>query len=404
MGIMYPRNRVLQRDAIELESQAESILETQLDKAFKDGTLPITIQRIGSRYGDDLKLLLKLILFKLFVWNSSTRYGLILQNLKIANTSGSRLNTWGKAVIFLGIVGSYLKGKLSMFVYSDLFESWEATHPKLHGLVRKLSKVVPFIVTFLNVSELINTVVFLMRGDYMRLWNRIFGIRYERANANAIAFASNPETLSYEFQNRQLLWNGIAEFLTNLSTIQLPEFVENAWNRAKKEDCDLSEFRSLPERCCVICYSEDQRSDKVVDDHLITNAYITECGHIYCYFCLVNAMRRRWNCLRCGKRVERIEIYMEGMDELKGDVEEYYERVRSGSETEYEEEATDDEGEEATDDEGEEATDEEEEEATDEEEEEATDDEGEEATDEEKGNCLNTSDGNTSDGEEQEGE
>lgn len=372
MGIMYPRNRVLQRDAIELESQAESILETQLDKAFKDGTLPITMQRIGSRYGDDLKLLLKLILFKLFVWNSSTRYGLILQNLKIANTSGSRLNTWGKAVIFLGIVGSYLKGKLSMFVYSDLFESWEATHPKLHGLVRKLSKVVPFIVTFLNVSELINTVVFLMRGDYMRLWNRIFGIRYERANANAVAFASNPETLSYEFQNRQLLWNGIAEFLTNLSTIQLPEFVENAWNRAKKEDCDLSEFRSLPERCCVICYSEDQRSDKVVDDHLITNAYITECGHIYCYFCLVNAMRRRWNCLRCGKRVERIDIYMEGMDELKGDVEEYYERVRSGSETEYEEEATDE--------------------------------EEEEATDEEKGNCLNTSDGNTSDGEEQEGE
>lgn len=345
-----PINRVLQLDGSILEDQVASILEEKLTGALSDSSLPLKIQRIGSRYDKDIKVILKLLLFKLFIWDKSSTYGLILQNLKISNNKQKSLNKLGKLVILISILSNYLIDKLLSFLYSGEFEELESENPKLFNVLNKLNDMIPKINKIFGILDISNTLTFLLFGDYTSVFNRLFKIRHERLNDLTVSFASNPQTLSYEFQDRQLIWNAITEFLTNLSKVPIPRTIKKIWKKGVKRsnnidlaDDSKSMFKFLPERCCAICYFNDLSLDKNIDDNLITNAYITNCDHIYCYFCILNEMERarlnddneHWNCLRCNENVKFIKIYNQGMDELEEEVEEY---LQSLDEIEAEEE------------------------------------------------------------------
>lgn len=70
---------------------------------------------------------------------------------------------------------------------------------------------------------------------------------------------------------------------------------------------------TLPDRFCAICFSQGR------EGRLITNPYCGECGHVYCYTCVVGQVAGEegdgWGCLRCGrviKHVKRWEEVVEG--------------------------------------------------------------------------------------------
>lgn len=368
-----PRNRVLQLDGYLLDGQIATILQTQLTDAFADSTLPLKVQRIGSRHGNDLLLALKLILFKLFVWDKSTTYGLILQNLKLSNDNKSKkLTNIAKILILLNIISSHLLEKLSSYLYSGDANSLRETYPTLHSILQKLANYLPLIEIGSHFTDLANSVAFFTLGDYTSLFYRIFRIRHERLNHVGTSYASNPQTISYEFQDRQLIWNAFTEFVVNIQDVKMPKFLINAWKvalrrvmrrektvseefREFEENHDLHDqneaindsnsgksiFKFLPIRCCAISYSMDPNPNKTVDDNLVTNPYITSCGHIYSYFCLMNAMNNstntddyfdnddsgvnsgKWRCLRCGESVEWCKIYTEGMEDIKKETSDY---------------------------------------------------------------------------------
>lgn len=363
-----PRNRVLQLDGHLLDDQILNIFQSQLNDAFSDSSLPLKIQRISSRHGKDLIFFIKLLLFKLFLWDKSSTYGLILQNLKLSNNERlGNLNKMGKLFILLHLISSHFIGKLISFTYSEEATELEASNPILGFLLRKIMNYLPIIEAGSSFFEVANRIVFFALGDYTTLFYRLFRIRHERLNDSGVSFASNPQSISYEFQDRQLIWNAFTEFITNVSDIKMPKFVQRAWRKAlikvmkrdKKsvgssmafegvnanEGKNESMFRFLPERCCAICYVEDTSLTKNIDGDLITNPFVTNCGHIYCYFCLMKVMDKalksdeclgnydeddsdqfkKWSCLRCNEKVKWCKIFSEGMDELESRANKYFE-------------------------------------------------------------------------------
>lgn len=81
----------------------------------------------------------------------------------------------------------------------------------------------------------------------------------------------------------------------------------------------------LPETICAICY-ENSSAEVVVagtaggtnigleEDNTVHNPYVTNCGHVYCYWCVTSKMRiyeDEWGCLRCGERVTSVSRWVE---------------------------------------------------------------------------------------------
>ena len=80
--------------------------------------------------------------------------------------------------------------------------------------------------------------------------------------------------------------------------------------RATKSDVtEIGALSTLPDRFCAICFSQGR------EGRLITNPYCGECGHPYCYTCLVGEVAGEegdgWGCLRCGKVIKHIKRWEE---------------------------------------------------------------------------------------------
>lgn len=314
--LINPPNRVLQLDGKLLDNEIFSSLSQRIHAAFGSSSLPVKVQRFATDHADELDLALKLALFKVTVWDKSTTYGLALQNLRLTDGTGSTVSKLRRLLLLVTILTRYLYGKFESLAYRD--------EPVATKLIPNLQKVY-------SVLNLANFVAFLVRGRYSTLTNRLLGLTYAPLSNRQVSIASNPETISYEFQDRQLVWNTLTEFLAfTLPMISMPNLVRNLKRllriRPKSSD-DTGMLKFLPECCCPICYQTAQnKSPNVsVEDNLVTNPYITSCGHIYCYYCISNKLDEyyeynhtnrapsydgsQWLCLRCAKPVAYCRPY-----------------------------------------------------------------------------------------------
>lgn len=80
-------------------------------------------------------------------------------------------------------------------------------------------------------------------------------------------------------------------------------------------------YDQLPVNQCAICHdssSNDSGSLNQLQDYTVHNPYRTNCGHVYCYYCIqakLSIFGDEWPCLRCGERVESIEKLIEKIDD-----------------------------------------------------------------------------------------
>ncbi|KAI7828634.1 hypothetical protein BC939DRAFT_61986 [Gamsiella multidivaricata] len=76
-----------------------------------------------------------------------------------------------------------------------------------------------------------------------------------------------------------------------------------------------NELSVLPNHICAICHENNNTSAApgTTTSTVIHNPYITNCSHVYCYYCIKTKMMidDEWCCLRCNKRVEAIARYIE---------------------------------------------------------------------------------------------
>jgi peroxin-2 len=318
---LFPKNplppypRVGQLDASTLDSELFELLKTQLRKIFK-----FTLSDIQDNYEAELLVLLKLIIFKLTVWDYSATYGAKLQNLKFVDgrvpTSLSkplgRSQKLGYALLVVG--GDYIWNKLESYIYSGHYRDQDG-ESRIFLILRKFSKLLSQI---WSVSSLFNFLMFLYTGKYSTLILRLLKIRLVPASR------SLTRQVNYEFQNRQLVWNAFTEFLlivvplVNMAKLKrrFTKVLSLTLSSSGGEGKAQGELHFLPEKTCAICYAAQSQTQGGNHYTGITNPYkTTECRHIYCYVCITTKILESdgegWKCLRCNVLVKSAELYVD---------------------------------------------------------------------------------------------
>ena len=295
--------RVGQLDSELLDDQLFELLKKQLDVGLtyiSNASSRNVIQHIDP----ELNLLLGGLLFKLSIWDQNSSYGAMLQGLEYRR-QGSKLPSSTKLLYFLGTVG--LKYTLTrsdlLFTHHRLSDS---SSRFIQGLLRATKHLQ---ITYTTLS-LLNFVIFLKRGRYRTLLDRLLGVSLTpktRLYARAV---------SYEFMNRQLVWHAFTEFLLFiLPLLHLPRLRRRISKILSSGVTTASQFAFLPPQICAICYRDQGAGDASQGTDAV-NAYIGDCGcgGLYCYTCISGEVALEegegWNCLRCGRPIHRIVRYV----------------------------------------------------------------------------------------------
>lgn len=295
--IVYPSPRVSQLDAYILDGELFSLLKQQLADSFQ------LLSGKSWSYGQHPELwslVLKLIIFRLTTYKSGSSYGLKLQNLKLSDSSTGKIIGHGTRLLILGtIFGDYLFKRLQSYLYSFEASSVRGGTSPLDRikavLVRNKETILKKIDDTIKILGLVNFVSFLVYGRYPTVLHRILGVSLTPVIADLLKF--DGDKVNFEFQNRQLVWNVMTEFLVFiLPLLQLRKLKRLVLQllpiRTKDQFRTTSavpvqtRFTNLPISQCAICIETIERRDiKAVSSH-ITSPFITNCGHIFCYVCL----------------------------------------------------------------------------------------------------------------------
>lgn len=155
--------------------------------------------------------------------------------------------------------------------------------------------------------------------------------------------------VSYDFLNRQLVWEAFTEFLLfvmpiiNLQAIKkrVKHLISRQnWLSARPSAPDekalqnggtadgtttAGPLKHLPPDVCAICYLKSPATGDAMDpvdpttstaflasmshkDDTVTVPYVTSCcGARYCYYCIASAIVDDFTCLRCGQKVLQVK-------------------------------------------------------------------------------------------------
>lgn len=324
--IIYPSPRVSQLDAHILDGELFSLLKQQLADSFH-----LLSGKYWS-YGQQPELwnlALKLVIFRLTTYKSGSTYGLKLQNLKLSNSSTGNVIGGGTKLLILGtIFGEFLFKKLQSYLYS-----LEETHSRGESLrerikwafLRNRETVLKKIDDAIKILDLCNFVSFLVSGRYPTILHRVLGLSLTPIIADLLKF--DADKVNFELQNRQLVWNVMTEFLVFILPMlqfrKVKRLILGVLPRTRKLEYRSTSqtpvqtrFTTLPISQCAICIETIERSDLRAASTHVTNAFITNCGHIFCYVCLAtrfnaieNGNEEAEGCPRCRMKLENFHQY-----------------------------------------------------------------------------------------------
>ncbi|KAG0164202.1 peroxisome assembly protein (Peroxin-2) [Apophysomyces sp. BC1034] len=319
--------RVSQLDSDILDLELFDILKEQLWNAFS-----LFKPTLKESFEPELLALLNLVLFKLSIYDSSATYGGQLQNLKYRNEwkHGGALESIAKDApltktqkIMYGLLavgGQYAWSRSNRIItargWSELDES--DVRNKIYRLLQAGEK-------YWKAFSLFNFLVFLYNGKYRTLVDRLLGMRlvYAKKSLN--------RQISFEFLNRQMVWHAFTEFLLFLVPLINVEKLKLRLTRMllpKSYLVSSKGYDQLPETQCAVCHDNASNSNPTtplgqVQDYTVHNPYRTNCDHLYCYYCIQSKLAifgDEWPCLRCGEKVERIEKFIEKVEEEEDEV------------------------------------------------------------------------------------
>ncbi|KAI9341541.1 Pex12 amino terminal region-domain-containing protein [Zopfochytrium polystomum] len=286
--------RVSQLDADLLDSELSAMIKDQLLDA-------VSLFKINLKqsYDPEITAVLQWLMNYFSLYAMGATYGLDLQNLRYRDESrhsgdmelsalDAPLRLWQKvthAVLHIG--GRWglirLKKLASQNGWSERpSDDWRN---RIWRLVHRAEQVY-------QALSFANFMVFLFDGRYRSLLDRILRMRlvYKRRELS--------RQISYEYMNRQLVWNAFTEFLMFLiPVINLPRLrrsLQRVFSVGRSSD-----LANLPANVCAICVSENR------EPAVVKIPYATNCGHVYCYYCIRSNVLAdsSYACLRCGETV-----------------------------------------------------------------------------------------------------
>ncbi|KAF2013979.1 hypothetical protein BU24DRAFT_373721 [Aaosphaeria arxii CBS 175.79] len=330
-----PEFRVGQVDAELLDDELLELLKSQAGEGLKYFGSHLT-----DSYAAEILLGLRLVLFKLSIWNNNASYGAHLQGLRYTDARSNSPSRpppkpWQKIAYGILTVG----GRYAWTKWEDylLATSEDYTTPQSQSL-KFATRVTERLNSIHDIASLASFLVFLVNGRYRTLTDRILRLRLTPTSH------STSREVSFEYLNRQLVWHAFTEFLLFLLPLvgisRWRRILSRTWRKLKanvlhllgrstSSDDDDAETKNgelgfLPERTCAICYKDQNPPATSEADVLaqssgggitgssatdITNPYSAiPCECIYCFSCIAQRIANEegegWTCLRCGATVK----------------------------------------------------------------------------------------------------
>ncbi|XP_073687072.1 peroxisome biogenesis factor 2 [Garra rufa] len=277
--------RISQLDAFELDGALEQLVWSQFTQCFqhfKPGLL--------TPVEPELKALLQLLLWRFTVYSNSATVGQSLLNIRYKNALivGQKYRPMSRPQKFwfaLLTVGEKWLRERSHSLFLN--------HPA-ESNARKARKVLSILMGLTKVASLVNFLLFLQRGTYPTLTERLLGVQ------PVFSKPQGPRDINFQFLNRELLWHGFAEFLIFL----LP--LINMW---KLKASVTALFSPLKELRGTEGSEETQCTECAVCGEWPTMPHSAGCKHVFCYYCLKSHTIADicFTCPKCGAETGTIE-------------------------------------------------------------------------------------------------
>ena len=307
--------RVMQLDGKQLDDEVENLMLLQTKKMFS--FFPSQQYR---KWKAEIRLILRLILYRISFWSYHTTYGNRLQNLHYRNEKFHELSkekkqslkniktsplsqensasiTTKQKILFgiISIGGRYLIDKLEQQSekgeWSNYSETtWQYKTWKFLQLIEKL-----FILL-----DIFQFLLFLYTSKYTTILHALLKLRLVYTSERNMPHRQ----LSFELMNRQLVWQDISDFMLFIFPLINFTYFKNLFNRMKwkfQSNSSQAFSQSKFDEICPICLSSP-----------INTKYLTNCNHSYCYYCLRTSLLENSNflCVRCGQQVNKIHRFV----------------------------------------------------------------------------------------------
>lgn len=257
--------RVNQLDACELDDSISEILQHQFVAVFRP------FQSIFiHQFGPELKAFVRFLLWRFSIsTNGRSTFGQSMLSLSYDNGGSGNLSVIQRSGLFVAMVMMEWLQERSEWLVSKF--------PQLSSLQR----VLDYSTTTVKTLSLFNFVLFLISGHYPSLKERLLGLRMVPTSPQ---FIHQP---SHSYLTREILWHGFSEFVFFI----LPHFnLFSLWNWVRR----VSNAKTTTDnKLCAFC------------EGLPTQAHLSSCGHMYCYYCLQANLQAdpKYPCCVCNEIV-----------------------------------------------------------------------------------------------------
>ncbi|KAJ7590825.1 Pex12 amino terminal region-domain-containing protein [Mycena floridula] len=366
--------RVGQLDSDLLDLELVQLLKEPLNK-----TLALLSASLRGRFDPELTLIIQLTLYKLSVWTTGSSYGAKLQDLRyfvsrkrdetLARESQSVMVLFLTVLLASGIprrvlllhgtltiLVPYFHSRLRSYALSNAWPDAPSSDAR-----RKAWMILTHVESSLTLLSLLSFVGFLWDGRFRSVVDRILNMSLIPSRRMV------KRDVSYEFMNRQMVWQAFTEFLIFALPLINARKIRRQVNRLTSAISQSSvttkaqmllgvsktaaldrpaesrgKYWALPLDQCAICaenaslsldlgntsnaftnFALPETSDSTQEsegpsNYPIYTPYITSCGHLYCYHCVSERMMRAadeveadadWECLRCVQMVKAAERY-----------------------------------------------------------------------------------------------
>ncbi|KAK8955271.1 Peroxisome biogenesis protein 2 [Platanthera guangdongensis] len=292
-------SKVNQFDAARLDVEMSGMLKEQLVKVFslmKPGFL--------FQYEAELDVFLEFLIWRFSIWVDKPTPGNALMNLRYrderrAATAGQDVRTGleGPGLSMRQKVwyciantgGQYIWARLQSF---SAFRRWGDSEQR--PLARRIWVLLQRAEGLYKAMAFSNLLLFLYSGRYRTLIERILKARlvYGSPNMN--------RAVSFEYMNRQLVWNEFSEMLLLLLPLLNSSSIKKFLLPFSKDKLSGS---SGDESECPICHTNP------------TIPFVAlPCQHRYCYYCLRTRCTSvsSYRCARCNEPVAAIQRHGAG--------------------------------------------------------------------------------------------
>ena len=208
--------RVGQLDANLLDQELADLLAQPVTAALRRAS-----PWLERRYAAEIRMMLQLILYKFSIYDHRASYGAMLQNLQYRNewasptTRDAPLTRIQLALYPLcTIIAPYSLAKAHAYMSAHQYDQAprESAAFVAYALWRHWQRL-------WSLAALVNFGLFLWNGRYRTITDRVLGMRLVYANR------ALHRHVSFEFLNRQLVWNALTEFLLFLLPLLRPQRV-----------------------------------------------------------------------------------------------------------------------------------------------------------------------------------